>query len=366
MPDDDRQFIQRATRWGIVLAVTAALLFGLLWVLKSALTPLVAAFILAYLLDPLIDRFEARRIPRSVGILILLFLAGLIGLLSLLIVLPRLQQDIASLVRKLPEIGAWLSTSAIPWAESTFRIQLPHSLPEALSAYKAEGAGLAAEPARKILEHSLGVFSGTLGMIVGLLLIPIIAFYFLVEFDNIKVKLLDYVPVRWQPWVRDKALKVDALTSSFIRGQFTLCVVEGALYGIGYALIGIDGALVIGLAAGLLIFIPYVGHGIALVAGLLMGLIEYGVDYHLLLVVGWYAVIQLSENFILLPKIVGESLGLHPVAVIVALMIAGDLLGFLGLLIAVPGAAIINVFVLELLDWYKRSEIYRGSDSQQA
>jgi len=169
--------------------------------------------------------------------------------------------------------------------------------------------------------------TGTAGALVSLLIIPVLAYYLLVEFDHIRLAALDLVPRAYQPRVATEAARVDALISGFIRGQLTVCLVLAALYAIGFAVIGIDLAIVIGVASGLLAIIPYVGGTVALVSAVGMALLQFGVGAELALVFGWYLAVQGLETLVLTPRIVGKSLGMHPVTVIVALMIGGDLLG---------------------------------------
>jgi predicted PurR-regulated permease PerM len=150
--------------------------------------------------------------------------------------------------------------------------------------------------------------------------------------------------------------------AGFIRGQLVVCLVLAVLYAVGFSVIGIDLALVIGLTAGLLALIPYVGGAVALVSASLMCVFQFGFGVELLMVIGWYAIVQGLEGFVLTPRIVGESLGLHPVTVIVALLVGGNLLGFLGLLVAVPAAAVIQVFAAEGLAAYRESALYTGEE----
>ena len=214
--------------------------------------------------------------------------------------------------------------------------------------------------ARSMLERSFRVVTGTVGTLVGLLVIPVIAYYLLAEFDDVKRAILGWVPRPYQRRVAEKAAVVDELVSGFVRGQLLVCLLLGLLYGAGFAAIGVDLAIGIGFASGLLAIIPYVGGAFALGSASLLCLLEWGVDLHLALVVGWYLVVQTLEGFVLTPRIVGRSVGMHPVTVIVALLIGGDLLGFLGLLIAVPLAAVVQVFLRDGLEAYLRSPLYRG------
>ena len=202
--------------------------------------------------------------------------------------------------------------------------------------------------------------TGTVGTLVGLLVIPVIAYYLLADFDQIKRVILGWVPRPYQQRVAEQAAVVDRLVSGFVRGQLLVCLLLGLLYGAGFAAIGVDLAIGIGFASGLLAIIPYFGGAFALGSASLLSLLEWGVDLHLALVVGWYLVVQTLEGFVLTPRIVGRSVGMHPVTVIVALLIGGDLLGFLGLMVAVPLAAVAQVFLRDGLAAYLRSPLYLG------
>jgi len=359
-PDADRAFIQRAVRLAIIAAASVGAVLALLWLLAGALTPLVAAFVLAYLFDPLIDRFERRGIGRRTAIFLLLGLAGLSSFGFAFFVLPRMQHEIVTLSGSLPGYLERALDRAAPSVESWFGYTLPRSLQEGLAGLHSGGFQLVLDGARGMLERSLRVVTGTVGTLVGLLVIPVIAYYLLAEFDGIKRVILGWVPRPYQDRVAEKAAVVDALVSGFVRGQLLVCLLLGLLYGAGFAAIGVDLAIGIGFASGLLAIIPYVGGAFALGSASLLCLLEWGVDLHFALVVGWYLVVQTLEGFVLVPRIVGRSVGMHPVTVIVALLIGGDLLGFLGLLVAVPLAAVAQVFLRDGLAAYLRSPLYLG------
>jgi predicted PurR-regulated permease PerM len=318
--------------------------------------------VVAYLIDPLIDRFEARGIGRRAAIFLLLGLAAL-GLFGFaFFVVPSMQHEIVTLSGKLPGYLERTLDRAAPSIQSWFGYKLPRSFQEGLDSLHAGGLQLVLDGARNLLERSFRVVTGTVGTLVGLLVIPVIAYYLLVEFDGVKRAILGWVPRLYQRRVAEKAAVVDALVSGFVRGQLLVCLLLGLLYGAGFAAIGVDLAIGIGFASGLLAIIPYVGGAFALGSASLLCLLEYGLDLHLALVVGWYLVVQTLEGFVLVPRIVGRSVGMHPVTVIVALLIGGDLLGFLGLLVAVPLAAVAQVFLRDGLEAYLRSPLYRGAE----
>ena len=354
----DRNFIAKSIRRGIILAVATAVILALLWLLKSALTPLAVAFAFAYLLDPLIDRFEARRIPRPVAILFLVALSGAIALVTAFFLVPKLLQEIVNLAERLPAYFNGALAAISPRFESWFGITIPSSIREGLESFQSSGVSVPLESLRRLIEQTLQSLTGTLGSLIGLLVIPVIAYYVLVEFDNIKVWFLKLVPVRYQETVETKVSMINDLVAGFIRGQLIVAVLLGILYAIGFSFIGIDMAIGIGMIAGMLGIIPYVGSAVALGLAAGLCLLQYGVDLHLVFVVGWYALIQTLEGLVLTPRIVGRSVGIHPVAVIVGLLIGGDLLGFLGLIVAVPITAIVQIFMKELLETYRSSALY--------
>jgi predicted PurR-regulated permease PerM len=188
--------------------------------------------------------------------------------------------------------------------------------------------------------------------------IPILAFYLLADFDEILRRSADWIPPRHRAYVVEKGRTANRLISGFLRGQLTVAAVLGVLYAVGFSAIGIDLAVGVGLLGGALSLVPYLGGAVAVLASSVLAILEFGFDWHLAAVLGWYVAVQTFEGFLLTPRIVGESVGLHPGVVIVALLIGGDLFGFLGLLVAVPLAAVVKVFVDEGLELYRRSSFF--------
>jgi predicted PurR-regulated permease PerM len=356
---DDRAFIERAERLAIIGVTVLGVGLAVLWLLKGALTPLATALVIAYLFDPLIDRFEARGISRAaaIGILLVFVAAALFGVA--LVLIPAMQRDVAALSERLPSYLERGLSALDPRLERDFGVRLPRSFHDAIARLRTGELQLPLDSLRGLLERLLHGITGTAGALISMLIIPVLAYYLLIEFDHIRFAVLDLVPYAYQPRVASEAARIDALISGFIRGQLTVCLILAGLYAAGFALIGIDLAIVIGVASGLLAIIPYLGGTVAIVSAVVMALLQFGVGGELALVVGWYLVVQGLETLVLTPKIVGKSLGMHPVTVIVALMIGGDLLGFLGLLIAVPVAAVVQVFAQELVSRYRESRFYR-------
>jgi len=362
--EEDRAFVQRALRIGIVGLVFLGVLGAALWVLKGAFTPLAVAFLLAYLLDPVIDRFESWGLPRRGGVLSLLLLAGgtLFGLAF--VGIPAMQREVAALATRLPGYLEGTLGGLTPMLQERFDVQLPSTWREGLEALRGGDFSAHLQAAHALLERALGALTGTVGALVSLVVVPVLAYYLLVDFDRIRLAALDLVPRAQQARVAELATRVDRLLASFIRGQLSVCAVLGALYAVGFAVIGIDLAFVIGAISGLLAIIPYVGGAVAFASAAGMCVLQYGLDFHLGLVVGWYALVQGLEGMVLTPRIVGGSLGMHPLVVILALLIGGDLLGFFGLMIAVPAAAIAQVFLGDLVEWYRASPVYADEPAE--
>lgn len=359
----DRAFVQRALRIGIVGFVFLVVLGALLWILKGAFTPLAVAFLLAYLLDPLIDRFEARGLPRTgaVLLLLLLFAGAVLGVAFLGI--PAMQREVAALATRLPGYLEGALGGLSPMLQERFGLQLPSTWQEGLETLRAGDFNAHLQAAHALLDRALRALTGTVGALVSLVLIPVLAYYLLVDFDRIRLAALDLVPRAQQEQVAALATRVDDLLAGFIRGQLSVCAVLGALYATGFAVIGIDLAFVIGAVSGVLAIIPYVGGAVAFASAAGMCILQYGFDYHLALVVGWYTLVQGLEGMVLTPRIIGASLGMHPLVVILALLVGGDLLGFFGLMIAVPGAAVAQVFLGDLVVWYRASPLYAGEST---
>jgi predicted PurR-regulated permease PerM len=361
----DRVFIERSLRVAIVAAAALAAVFGLLWVLKGALTPLVSALLLAYLFDPLIDRFEARRVRRGLAVVIVVLVLGVVVVGFLVFLLPRVIAEMAVLGQELPAYLERVLVQLIPRFEETTGVAVPRTVEELLQRVRAGELQLPLDALRSLLQQLVGFVTGTVSGLIGLLVVPVLAYYCLVEFDVLKPRALSLVPMRHREWVTEKARTVDALVSGFLRGQLIVATTLGVLYAVGFTLIGIDLAVGVGLLAGALALVPYLGNVVAVVAATVLCVLKFGVDVHLALVLGWYAIVQNLEGFVLTPRIVGSSVGLHPALVIVALLIGGDLFGFLGLLVAVPLAAVANVFIEDAFDAYRATALYREAGAPE-
>lgn len=346
------------------------LLLGLGWLtlrLRAALTPLFFALLVAYALDPLVDRFEAARLPRSLGIAVLLFALILVLGLFVFLVLPAVISDLFELARTLALALGRFGEYLLPWLQS-HGIPVPASVEAALHNLSSHALSIVTEslaPMGNMVSAAVGGTVSLLGTLGTLIMVPVFAFYFLHDFDRIVALWRELLPRSIRDDVVSLAQQVDAVLSHFVVGQLTVMAIMGGLYAVGYTLIGVRLAVPIGLLAGFLTFIPYVGSTVALVLGLLMVLVHFTGWGQIVAVVSVYLVIQTLDGLVITPRVVGGKLGLSPVWVLFALMAFGQLFGFIGVMLALPASAVIKVFVLEGLARYRRSSFYLGSAAAQ-
>jgi predicted PurR-regulated permease PerM len=351
---------------GVFLAGIALYVVGsALYALRSALMPVLFAFAIAYLLDPVVDRFEARRIPRPVAIVLLLLLLPAVLTLAAVVLLPSIVREVATFTRELPQHLTDLLHRAEPWLAAR-GVALPHSFDELVALVREH----AAAPSSGVSENQLGALAGrvvrwiwggtasVLSVTATLLVVPVFAFYLLDDFDRIKLAVRDLVPWRYRAQVVELATEVDHVLGQFVRGQLLVMLILGSLYALAYSIVGIKLAVPVGILAGLLSFIPYVGGATALVLGLLMCALGFDGWGQVLGVLVGYGVIQLLEGFVITPRLLGDKVGLSPVWVLVALLLGGELFGFLGVLLALPTAAVCKIFVVRAVAAYRGSAVF--------
>jgi len=345
---------------GVYLALSGMLAAALLYWLRGILTPIFLAYAIAYLLDPLVDRFEAWRVPRPVGIAIVLggALATIGGFVA--IALPGILSEVASVVAELPSKGLAALESVTPWLER-HGVHVPHSTTEWVERFGSDASSLATSaiaPAGGVLSAVLSTMLAVVGSAAAVIIVPVLAIYLLNDFDRITAGVRDLLPNRYRERVTRYAREVDFALTQFIRGQLTVMAIMAFLYGSAYALLGVRLAIVIGMAAGLLNFIPYLGSAFALIAGLSMSLLGGWNPSQLVGVVMAYAAVQSFESFVITPRIVGKTVGLNEVWVLLALFVGGELFGFMGILLALPSAAMAKIFVTRAVRRYRESQLY--------
>ena len=342
----------------MVLGVAATGYF--IYALRSVLTPLFLAFAIAYMLDPVIDRFETWKIPRPAGIAIVLL--GLVGSLATFIalVLPVVASDVATVASELPGKISVLIASADPWL-TAHGIKVPHTTTEWMERLGANANSVATSmlaPAGGLLSAVIAGGFSVVGSVVAALVVPVLSVYLLNDFDRITAAVRSHLPRRYRRVITEYAREIDAALSHFLRGQLTVMGIMAVLYGTAYAILGVRLALPIGLIAGTLSFIPYLGSAFALTSGLLMSLLGGFHPGQLISVVVAYAIVQTLEGFVIAPRVMGKSVGLPDMWVLIALFVGGEIFGFLGVLLAVPTAAVIKIFLARAVDMYHESDLY--------
>jgi len=294
-----------------------------------------------------------------------IILIGLaIGFLAILfVIVPDVVDEFRSFVKRLPQLTEKLEATAIPWIEGNFDVTVPRTWSGVLDQVRAtleqNGQGLVA-PAAEIARTLFGTTFQALFTIVGTLMFPLFVFFLTKDFPRIVAAVDGLVPARYKQQIRHIAAEVDKSLSAFLHGQFTVMIILGTLYSIGYSIVGIPVAIGIGLLTGLLCFIPYAGAATGFGLAMLLAILSMEGPYTILGVAIVFAAVQILDSVLITPRILGGKLGLRPLWIIVALMAGGELFGFLGILLAVPMLAVMKVVVEHTVEFYRASDVYKG------
>ncbi len=343
-------------RWQ--LFAIAAVIVYLIWLLSPVLMPFAVAAMLAYLGDPLADRLERLGLNRAwaATIVFMVLMVVLVGVLLLLI--PLIARQVENVIENLPRYGEWAQGTAWPWLQARLHLDPrmfdSDRLLAAIKAHLGSIGGVVSTVLGKVSRSGLGIVM----WMTNLVLIPVVAFYLLRDWDRLVAKIDGMLPRSIQPTIAHLARESDKVLGAFVRGQLLVMLALGVFYGAGLTLVGLSVGPLIGMVAGLLSFVPYLGFIVGFVAAIIAALVQYGDWTHVLLVCGVFVVGQLLEGYVLVPRLVGEKIGLHPVAVIFAVLAGGSLFGFLGVLLALPAASVIMVLLRYLLERYRMSELY--------
>ncbi len=336
----------------------AAVAFALLYLLAPILAPFVAAAVLAYVFDPLVDRMCGLKLPRALAVLLVMLGALLLGLALLLILLPLLQQELSLLAQRLPQ---WLDAARVhllPAVQQWFGVELEWdsaALKQLLVDHWQRAGGLASGVLLPWLGDS---GSALLAFFANLLLIPVVMFYLLRDWDDLLMRVDGLLPRHWYSQIRQIVAESDKVLAEFLRGQISVMLLMSVFYVVVLWLVGLEFALPIGIVAGVLVFVPYLGMVLGLLLATLAAAMQFGFGAGLLWVWGAFAAGQLLEGMVITPWLVGERIGLHPLAVIFALLAFGQLFGFFGLLLALPLAAVLLVVLRHLRERYLSSTMY--------
>ncbi|MEF8793710.1 AI-2E family transporter [Thiohalorhabdus sp.] len=348
-----------AQKWLAALALVVA---GgwLLYLLAPVLTPFLVAALLAYLGDPLVDRLEGRGMGRTLGVVVVFVGLVALFLVLILLLLPLLDTQIRTLVARVPAYFAWMENVVVPWLAAHLNLDPDMSaldtLRDSIQNHWRSAGGLAARVVDAISRSGLVL----VGWAFNLVLIPVVTFYLLRDWDRLIAGIRGLLPRAWEDPVVQMTRESDEVLAGFLRGQLLVMLALGVIYAGGLWLAGLELAFLVGLVAGLVSFVPYLGFILGVVLATAAMLVQTGGDLMALVpVVGVFLVGQVIETMVLTPLLVGDRVGLHPVAVIFAVLAGGQLFGFIGVLLALPVAAVAAVFVRHAHRRYLASDIYR-------
>ncbi|WP_093069803.1 AI-2E family transporter [Thiothrix caldifontis] len=338
--------------------VTGSIAVALLYILAPILTPFLAAAFLAYLGDPLVDQLESWKLSRTLSVTTVFLTIFLLLLLFFLFLVPVLETQVKLFLNKFPDYLDWVVNVLGPYLQQNFGVDTSvlevDKIKTVIASHWKETGGFIRNTIQTISKSGFVV----LGWVANLALIPIITFYLLRDWDRMVAYIDDLLPRSIEPLVAKLARESDEVLGAFLRGQMSVMLALAVIYSIGLSLVGLEFALLIGLIAGVVSFVPYLGLivGVA-IAGIAI-LFQTQDVFNLFWVLAVFGVAQMIEGTILTPLLVGERIGLHPVTVIFSVLAGGQLFGFFGVLLALPVAAVLAVILRHIHDTYKQSEIY--------
>jgi predicted PurR-regulated permease PerM len=333
-----------------------------IYILSPILTPFAISALLAYLFDPFADKLESWKINRTLSVVIVFFVMTLLVFIILLFLIPTLERQISNLLTNLPQYFVWLSEHITPWLKETFGIQTDFfnatEVSTLLKSHWNEAGGIAKNVIASLSQSGLVLINWMMNII----LIPVITFYLLRDWDVLTARVGELIPRPVYPTINKLVTESNKVLSAFLRGQFSVMLALGVIYSIGLMVIGLDLSLLIGMGAGIVSFIPYLGAITGMVVGVITAIVQFGDLTIVVYVLGVFSVGQLLEGFVLTPLLVGDKIGLHPVAVIFAVLAGGQLFGFVGILLGLPIAAVVMVLLRFAHQNYILSKAYGDED----
>jgi predicted PurR-regulated permease PerM len=347
---------QRRTLSWLLIALVGVLL---VWLLAPVLTPFLIAGVLAYMLQPAVERLVRRRVPRVLAVVAVEVLAFVVILAVLLLIVPILSQELPLLREQLPLLADKLNQTVSPWlAQFGITVALDG---DSIKAFVVKYLGANIEDGLSAALSSARIGGSFLLAVIGnAVLIPAVLFFLLMDWPQLSARLHGLVPPRMRSSVNSFIADSDAMLGQYLRGQLLVMVILAVYYSVGLALFRFDLAVPVGVFTGLGVFIPYLGFGLGLLLALLAAVLQFASWYGVLAVAIVYGVGQVVESFFLTPRLVGERIGINPLTVIFALLAFGHLAGFVGVLIALPVCAVLAVAAARLYKLYIESRLYQG------
>lgn len=356
---EDIALFFRRLQWALLLLGVGALI----WLLTPVLTPFAASLLLAWLGDPVVCRLQKRGMSRNGAVALVFTLMVLAVVVLVLILVPVIQEQVVVLVSSVPNYLDWLAKTGLPWLQAKTGLDIvvwldQDALIDMLKRNWKGASGIATQVLGVVTQSGFTV----LGWFANIVLIPFLTFFFLRDWGLLVQRVAGLVPRARAAVVAQLAQESDAVLGSFLRGQFLVMLAMGVFYAVGLWGVGLEVGILIGVLAGLLTFIPYIGPTTVLVGGVIAALVQFGDWQHLVGVLAVWGLGQVLESYVLTPKLVGDRVGLSPVTVVFAVMTGGTLFGFLGMLLALPVASVANVLIRHVHAQYTASRFYLGDD----
>jgi predicted PurR-regulated permease PerM len=342
--------------------ILVAFIGWVLYLIGPALVPFVIAALFAYLFNPLVQKLERRGVGRPLGVSLVFLILTLAMVGIVLVLIPFMDRQVARFIDQLPRWTAWAQDVATPWIEQHFGVSLDmvdsQGLISILQDHWKEAGGLATSLLAKVSKSGFAIIAWVLNLVI----VPVAAFYLLRDWNIVVERMHALVPRSIEPVVARLTHESDLTLGGFLRGQLSVMIILGTFYGVALWSVGISVGPLIGMVAGLISFVPYLGAIVGVGIGVIAALAQYQDSFHVILVLGVFIVGQLLEGYVLVPKLVGDKIGLHPVAVMFAILAGGELFGFVGVLLALPVAAVVMVLLRYAYERYTQSEMYQEAE----
>lgn len=340
------------------IAIVGVLVFALLYFLAPILTPFVVGILLAYLFNPVVNLLMRLHLPRIVAVIVVFLVIALIIMLLVVLLIPLIQTQVVTLSVFIPNTAAWLQNTIVPLLKAHFGIEQIidiNTLKQQLTDNLAQAGGAATWVVVKILHSGVAL----LHLILNLVLIPVVTFYLLFDWNKVLKGLKDLLPRKYKSTIIKLATECNDVLGAFFRGQLLVMLTLGIFYSLGLSLIGLQIGLVIGVVVGVLSIVPYLGIIVGIIVASIAAYLQFGTFISVVPVLLLFAVGQTLDGMFITPKLVGGRIGLHPVAVIFAVLAGGTLFGFFGVLLALPVASIIMVLARFFNQRYQSSPLYK-------
>jgi len=331
---------------------------GMVYLLSPILTPFLLAAVIAYICNPMVSYLAAKKIPRTLGAVLVMILLLSLFVALILIMVPIFEKEVFRLIEKIPTYLEMLRDNLIPWVEARFGVNLQPDigmLKQAFSEHWQKAGGIAAKVLPSLTSGGMAVVE----FFVNLVLVPVVLFYLLRDWDALIKQMDEMIPRYWHEQVNQLADETDRILAEFLRGQLAVILIMSICYITGLWLVGLEFALPIGLLAGILVFVPYLGMIIGLMLATFAAIMQFQDWSGVIAVWVVFGFGQLIEGMVITPWLVGDRVGLHPVVVIFSLLAFGQLFGFFGILLALPVSAVLLVWLRHIRQQYLESNLYQ-------